>query len=54
MKTGDKHLKKVTLKHQRDWVKRVSFFLLAYRASTHKTTGMTAARFAFRRAPHLT
>jgi hypothetical protein len=43
VKTIEEHLRKVVSTHQRDWDKRLSIFLLAYRASTHDTTGMTPA-----------
>jgi hypothetical protein len=33
--------------HQRDWDERLPIFLLAYRASTHDTTGMTPANMVF-------
>jgi hypothetical protein len=39
VKTVVEHLRKVFSTHQRDWDERMSVFLLAYRASTHDTTG---------------
>ena len=35
--------------HQRDWDERIPLFLMAYRASTHTTTGVTPANMVFRR-----
>jgi hypothetical protein len=35
--------------HQRDWDEILPLFLLAYGASTHDTTGLTAARLVFGR-----
>jgi hypothetical protein len=35
--------------HQRDWDERLPIFLLANRASTHETTGMTLANMVFGR-----
>jgi hypothetical protein len=49
IQTVEEHLRKVVASHQRDWDKRLSLFLLAYRASTHDTTGLTPARLVFRR-----
>jgi hypothetical protein len=49
MKTIEEHLRKVVSTHQRDWDERVPIFLLAYRASTHDTTGMTPANMVFGR-----
>jgi len=48
-KTIEEHLRKVFSTHERDWDKRLSIFLLAYRASTHDTTGVTPANMVFRR-----
>jgi len=39
VKTIEEHLRKVVSTHQRDWDERLPIFLLAYRASTHETTG---------------
>jgi hypothetical protein len=41
------HLRKVVLMHQRDWDERLPIFLLAYRALTDETTGMTPANMVF-------
>jgi hypothetical protein len=49
IKTVEEHLRKVVASHQRDWDKRLPPFLLAYRASTHDTTGLTPARLVFGR-----
>jgi hypothetical protein len=37
------HLRKVVSTHRRDWDKRLSTFLLAYRASTNETIDVTLA-----------
>jgi hypothetical protein len=42
-------LGKVVASHQRDWDGRLHLFLLAYRASTHDTTGLTPASLVFGR-----
>jgi hypothetical protein len=49
IKTDEKHLRKVIASHQRDWDARLSIFLLAYRASTHDTTGLTPVSLVFGR-----
>jgi hypothetical protein len=49
IKTIEEHLRKVVASHQRDWDERVPLFLLAYRASTHDTTGLTPAKLMFGR-----
>jgi hypothetical protein len=43
VKTIEEHLRKVVASHQRDWDMRLPIFLLAYRASTHGTMGLTPA-----------
>jgi hypothetical protein len=43
IKTMEEHLRKVVVTHKRDWDERLPLFLLAYRASTHDTTGLTPA-----------
>jgi hypothetical protein len=64
IKTVKKHLRKVVPSHQRDMDARLPIFLLAYRASTHDSTGLTPASLVFGRelrlpydllfgAPHL-
>jgi hypothetical protein len=35
----EEHLREVFSDYQRDWDERLPIFLLAYRASTHETTG---------------
>jgi hypothetical protein len=40
---------KVVASHQRDWDERLHLFLLAYRASTNETTGLTPAILVFGR-----
>jgi hypothetical protein len=40
---------KVVASHQRDWDERLPLFLLAYRASTHDTTGLTPVSLVFGR-----
>jgi hypothetical protein len=47
VKTAEEHLRKVVSTHQRDWDERLPIFLLAYRESTHETTGMTPANMVF-------
>jgi transposase InsO family protein len=47
--TVEEHLRKVVASHQRDWDERLTLFLLAYRASTDDTTGLTPARLVFGR-----
>jgi hypothetical protein len=49
VKTVEEHLRKVVSIHQRDWDERLPIFLLAYRASTHETTGVTPANMVFGR-----
>jgi hypothetical protein len=49
VKTVEEHLRKVVYTHQRDWDERLPIFLLAYRASTHETTGMMPANLVFGR-----
>jgi hypothetical protein len=48
IKTVEEHLRKVVASHQRDWEERLPLFLLAYRASTYDTMGLTPARLVFR------
>jgi hypothetical protein len=43
IKMVEEHLRKVDASHQRDWNARLPIFLLAYRASTYDTTGLTPA-----------
>ena len=45
----EEHLRKVVSSNQRDWDERLPLFLLAYRASTHETTGVTPANLVFGR-----
>jgi transposase InsO family protein len=49
VKTIEKHLRMVSSIHQRDWDERLPIFLLTYRASTQKTTGVTLANMVFGR-----
>jgi hypothetical protein len=49
IKTIEEHLRKVVASHQRDWDERLPLFLLAYKASTHDTTGLTPAKLIFGR-----
>ena len=53
VKTIEEHLRKVVSTHQRDWDERLPIFLLAYRASTHETTGVTPANMGFGRVLRL-
>ena len=45
----EEHLRKVVSSNQRNWDERLPLFLLAYRASTHETTGLTPANLVFGR-----
>jgi hypothetical protein len=47
IKTVEEHLRKVVASHQREWDARLPIFLLAYRASTHDTLGLTPASLMF-------
>jgi hypothetical protein len=49
IKTIEEHLRKVVASHQKDWDARLPIFLLAYRASTHDTKGLTSANLVFGR-----
>jgi hypothetical protein len=49
VKTIDEHLRKVVSTQQRDGDERLPIFLLAYRTSTHDTTGVTPANMVFGR-----
>jgi hypothetical protein len=49
IKTVEEHIRKVVSSDQRDWDERLPLFFLAYRASTHDTTGLTPARLVFGR-----
>jgi hypothetical protein len=46
IKTVEEQLQKVVASHQRDWNARLPVCLLAYRACTHDTTGLTPASVA--------
>jgi len=46
-KTIEEHQRKVVSTHQWDWDERLPKFLLAYRASTHETTGVTLSSMVF-------
>jgi hypothetical protein len=54
IKTIEEHLRKVVASHQWDWDERLPLYLLAYRASTHDTTGLTPASLVFGRELRLT
>jgi transposase InsO family protein len=47
VKTIEEHLRKVVTSNQRDWDEKFPFCLLAFRASTHDTTGLTPASLVF-------
>jgi hypothetical protein len=49
IKILNEDLRKVVASHQWDWDERLPLFLLAYRASTPDTTGMTTVRLKFGR-----
>jgi hypothetical protein len=52
IKTIEEHLRKVVATHQKDWDEGLPLFLLAYRASTHDTTGLTPADLGFSKTQH--
>jgi hypothetical protein len=45
----EEHLQKIVTSRQRDWDSRLPIFLLAYRAPTHDTMGLTLASLVFGR-----
>jgi hypothetical protein len=47
VKTIEEHLRKVVATNQRNWDEKLPLFLLAYRASTHDTMGLTPASLVF-------
>jgi hypothetical protein len=47
MKRMEERLRKFVTSHQRDWEERLPLILLAYRTSTHDTTGFIPARLVF-------
>jgi hypothetical protein len=49
IKTVEEHLWKTIVIHQRDWNTSLPIFLIAYRASTHDTTGLISANVVIRR-----
>jgi len=49
VKTFEEHLRKLVTSHQRDWNERIPLFLMAYRASTHETPGVTPANMVLGR-----
>jgi hypothetical protein len=49
VKMVEQHLRKVISMHHRDWGESLPVFLLAYRASTQKTTGTTPNSMVFGR-----
>jgi hypothetical protein len=49
MKMVEEHLLKVVVSHQRNWDARLPILFLAYRESTHDTTGLTPATLVFGR-----
>jgi hypothetical protein len=53
IKTIKEHLRKFVASQQRDWDNRLPLFLLAYRASTHDTPGLTPASLVFGRGLRL-
>jgi hypothetical protein len=54
IETIEEHLRKVVASHQRDWDERLPLFLIAYRASTQDTTGLTPVSLVFGREIPLT
>jgi hypothetical protein len=53
VKTVEENLSGVVSAYQRDWDERLPNFLLAYRASTYETTGMTPANMVLGREVRL-
>jgi hypothetical protein len=49
VKPVDEQFRKVVCTHQWDWDERLPIFLLAYRESTHETTGVTPSSMVFGR-----
>jgi hypothetical protein len=49
IKMVKEHIRKVVASHKRDWDARLPIFLLAYRASTHDTTGSIPPSLVFGR-----
>ena len=49
VRTIEEQLRRVVFSNQRDWEERLPLFLLAYRASTHETTGVKPANLVFGR-----
>jgi hypothetical protein len=49
IRTVEEHLRKVFISHQRGWDSILLIILLAYRASTHDTMGLTPASLVLRR-----
>jgi hypothetical protein len=47
VKTIEEQPRKVVTSNKRDWDEKLPLFLLAYRASTHDTTGLTPASLVF-------
>ena len=54
LKTIDEDMRKVVSTLQRDWDERLSILLLAYRALTNETTGVTPAYMVYGRELRLT
>jgi hypothetical protein len=53
IKTVEEHLRKVVASNQKDWDAMLPLSLLAYRVSTHDTTGFTPASLLFGRQARL-
>jgi hypothetical protein len=49
VKVVENHLKHLVSNNQTDWDQKLPLFLVAYRATTHETTDMTAGSIGFRR-----
>jgi hypothetical protein len=47
VKTVEEQLRNVVCTQQMDWEDRIHIFLLAYRAATHETAGVTPAKMVF-------
>jgi hypothetical protein len=53
IRTVEEYLRKDVASNQNDWDAMLPLFLLAYRESTHDTTGFTLASLLFGREPRL-
>jgi hypothetical protein len=54
VKTVEEQLRNAVCNQERDWDDRIHIFLLAYRAATNETAGVTPAKMVFVRETRLT